>query len=189
MRDFNWALSFSSEFVWGNMIPCLDFLPFYKADIMWRKYLKYFLVDDKSPISLHIQYRHTKDHGIGNHGPSTRYLKLRVLRAPGMLRTFSPPPRVNDPDMHHGTCMPGSLSGFLWSQWRGKRSRQFRRMRNPQFYVSGKRSMVLISFPEYSGLSARGDRVIVWWRYQIHITSTWVTYIQIYIYFQYIHIR
>ena len=39
----------------------------------------------------------------------------------------SPPPRVNDPGMHHGTCMthlprcmPGSLTnGFLWSQWRG----------------------------------------------------------------------
>ena len=51
------------------------------------------------------------------------------------------------PDMHHGTCvthvpwcMPGSLTiGFLWSRWRGKRSRHSRRMRNPQFYVSGQR--------------------------------------------------
>ena len=66
-----------------------------------------------------------------------------------MLGTFSPPPRVSDPDIHHGTCvthvpwcMPGSLtSGFLWSRWRGKRSRHSRRMRNPQFYVSGKRPM------------------------------------------------
>ena len=56
---------------------------------------------------------------------------------------------VSDPDMHHGTCvthvpwcMPGSLtSGFLWSQWRWKQSRHSRRMRNPQFYVSGKRPM------------------------------------------------
>ena len=39
-------------------------------------------------------------------------------------------------------CMPGSLtSGFLLSRWRGKRSWHFRRMRNPQFYVSGKRIM------------------------------------------------
>ena len=61
--------------------------------------------------------------------------------------TFSPPPWVSDPDMHHGTCvthvpwcMPGSLtSGLLWSQWRGKRSRYSRR--NSQFYVSGKKSM------------------------------------------------
>ena len=40
---------------------------------------------------------------------------------------FFPPPRVSDPDMHHGTCvtdvpwcMPASLtSGFLWSWRRG----------------------------------------------------------------------
>ena len=44
-----------------------------------------------------------------------------------MPGTFSPPPRVSDLDMHHGTCvthvqwcMQGSLtSGFLWSRWRG----------------------------------------------------------------------
>ena len=51
--------------------------------------------------------------------------------------------------MHYGTCtthvpwcMPESLTrGFLWSRWRKKRSRHSRRMRNPQFYVSGKRPM------------------------------------------------
>ena len=64
---------------------------------------------------------------------------------------FHRPPRVSDPDMHHGTfvthvpwCMAGSLtSGFLWSWWRGKLSRHSRRMRNPQFYVSGKRSITV----------------------------------------------
>ena len=63
-----------------------------------------------------------------------------------MPGTLSPPPLNSDPDMHHGTCvthvpwcMMGSLpSGFLWSRWRGKRSRHSQRMRNPQFYVSGK---------------------------------------------------
>ena len=81
------------------------------------------------------------------HGPFARYAKVRVAHAPGMPGTFSPPPRVTDPDMHHGTClthvpwcMPGSLnSGFLWSRWRGKRSRHSRRM---EFYVSGKRPMI-----------------------------------------------
>ena len=80
-------------------------------------------------------------------GPLARYVKLRVVHAPGMPGTFSPPPRVSDPDMHHGTCvthvpwcMPGSLtSGFLWNWWRGKRPRHSRCMRNPQFHVSGKR--------------------------------------------------
>ena len=82
-----------------------------------------------------------------SHGPLTRHTKLRVVHAPGMPGTFSPPPRVSDPVMHQGTCvthvpwcMPGSLTnGFLWSRWRGKRSRHSRRMRNPQCYVSGMR--------------------------------------------------
>ena len=39
------------------------------------------------------------------HGPLTRYVKLRVAHTPGMPGTFSPPPRVSDPDMHHGTCV------------------------------------------------------------------------------------
>ena len=86
-----------------------------------------------------------------HHGPLARYVKLPVAHAPGMPGTFSPPPRDDDPDMHHGTCvthvswcMPGSLtSRFLWTRWRGKRSRHSRRTRNPQFYVSGKRPIVM----------------------------------------------
>ena len=82
-----------------------------------------------------------------------RNVKLGVAHAPGMPGTFSPPPRVNDPDMHHGTCarhapwcIPGSLSsGFRWSRWRGKR---FRRVHNLQFNVPGKRSMVLFLVQE-----------------------------------------
>ena len=76
------------------------------------------------------------------YGPLARYVKLRVAYAPGILGTFSPPPPVSDPDMHHGTCvthvswcMPWSLtSGFLWSRWRGKRSLHSRCTRNPQCY-------------------------------------------------------
>ena len=66
--------------------------------------------------------------------------KIVVAHAPGMPRMFSAPPRLSDPDMHHGTCVT-LISGFLWSMWRGKRSRHSGRMRNAQFYVSGKRSM------------------------------------------------
>ena len=40
-----------------------------------------------------------------SNGPLARYVKLRVAHAPGMPGTFSPPPRVSDPDMHHGTCV------------------------------------------------------------------------------------
>ena len=46
-----------------------------------------------------------------------RYVKLLVAHVPGMPGTLSLPLRVNNPDMHHGTCvthvpwcMPGSLT-------------------------------------------------------------------------------
>ena len=63
-----------------------------------------------------------------SHGPLDRYAKLRVAHAPGMPGTFSPPPRVSDPDMHHGTCVThvpwcrlGSLtSGFPLKSMAGK---------------------------------------------------------------------
>ena len=83
------------------------------------------------------------------HGPLTRCAKLRVVHAPGMPGTFSLPPRISDPDMHHGTCvthvpwfMPESLtSGFFWSRWRGKTFQAFPMHAQPAIYVSGKRSM------------------------------------------------
>ena len=70
----------------------------------------------------------------------------------GNAGNVSPPPRLSDPDMHHGTCvtrvswcMSGSLSSrFHLSRWRGKRSRHSRRMRNPQVCVSGRRPMTRI---------------------------------------------
>ena len=55
-------------------------------------------------------------------------------------------PLVSNPGMHHGTCVthvPWCMSGSLTCGCRGKRSRHSRRMRNPQFYVSGKRPMAL----------------------------------------------
>ena len=40
-----------------------------------------------------------------DYGPLARYVKLRVAHAPGMPGTVCPPPRVSNPDMHHGTCV------------------------------------------------------------------------------------
>ena len=73
--------------------------------------------------------------------------KIAYCAWTGMPGTFSPPPWVSDPDMHHGTCvmhvpwcMPGSLtSGFHWSRCRGKRSQHSRRMRNLTYLVRGPR--------------------------------------------------
>ena len=83
--------------------------------------------------------------------PDVQNSGLRMRRE--CRERFSPPQRVSDPDMHHGTCvthvpwcMPESLTcGFLWSRWRGKRSRHSRCVRNPQS-VKGK-ALVTICFP------------------------------------------
>ena len=61
------------------------------------------------------------------HGPLARCVKLRVAHAPGMPGTRSPPPRVSDTDMHHGTCvthvpwcMPEPLTRFPLKSVAGK---------------------------------------------------------------------
>ena len=42
--------------------------------------------------------------------------------------------------------------GFLWSRWRGKSYRHSWRMRDPQFYVSGKKSMACRTISDKLGL-------------------------------------
>ena len=70
------------------------------------------------------------------HGHLARYIKLRVVHAPGLPGRFSPPLRVSDPDMRYGMNVPGLLtSSFLWSRWWGKRSWHFWCMHSPQFYI------------------------------------------------------
>ena len=78
--------------------------------------------------------------------------KVAVAHTPGMPGMFSMPPGLSDPNMHHDRCetnvpwcMPGSLtSSFFWGRLQGKRSRNSRPMRNPQFYVSGKIPMQIV---------------------------------------------
>ena len=85
-----------------------------------------------------------KGTGYSSYWPLARwYVTWRAAHSPGMPGIFPLPPRVSDPDMHHGTCvtnvpwcMPRSLTyGFLWSRWWGKRSRHSRRMRNPRNFA------------------------------------------------------
>ena len=55
------------------------------------------------------------------------WASCQICACAGNAENVFPATAVNDPDMHHGTCMthvpwcmPGSLtSGFLCSQWRG----------------------------------------------------------------------
>ena len=99
----------------------------------------------KGPCATEIQLLHTAWWSVIAarqmtllHGPLTMYAKSWVAHAPGMPGTFSPPSIVSDLGMHHGTCVT-HVSGLLTRGGRGKRSRHSLRMRNPQFYVFGKR--------------------------------------------------
>ena len=65
---------------------------------------------------------------VGHSWAPCQIRKIAGAHAQGMSGTFSPSPRVSDPDTHHGTsvthvpwCMPGSpTSSLLWSRWQGK---------------------------------------------------------------------
>ena len=129
-----------------------------KITVKWKKRRKQNIIKMQSLMEIKMHH-HTKfeasphtyipDNARKPHGPLTRYVNFPVAHAPGMAGTSYPPLRISDPDMHHGTCvtyvpwcLPGSLtSGFLWSWWRGKRSRHSRHMHNPQFYVSDNRTI------------------------------------------------
>ena len=82
--------------------------------------------------------------------PSCQIRKIAGCACAGNAGNVFSPRLGSCPDMHHGTgvthipwCMSELLtSGFLWSRWRGKRSRHSRRMRNPQFCVSGMRPIL-----------------------------------------------
>ena len=87
------------------------------------------------------------------HGPLARYVKLRVAHASGMPGTFSLPPasketacqRSRHASRHVRHARAVMHVGIAKPQWRGKRSRHSRRMRNSQFYVSVKRPMADLS--------------------------------------------
>ena len=148
-RTTNCVICYRAEFVLRNIMHTI-----HTCYILW------FGTDQFQPChsgSLHWHWDNRRITLRLPHEPLARYVKLRVAHAPGMPGTFSPPPWVSDPDMHHGTCathvpwcMPGSLTcDFIWSWWREKRSRHSRRMRNPQFYVSGKRPIASEATAKY----------------------------------------
>ena len=63
-------------------------------------------------VPSRLQWCVTQNAGVidqDRHGPLTRYITLRVAHAPGMPGTFSPPPRISDPNMHYGTYATRAL--------------------------------------------------------------------------------
>ena len=97
--------------------------------------------------------------GTQYHGPLTRYEKLWVAHALGMLGTFSSPPtskEIASQRSRHASRYVRDARvvmqvGFANPQWQGKRSRHYRRMHNPEFYASGKRPMAFRNWFSSSG--------------------------------------
>ena len=86
-----------------------------------------------------------------HHGPLTRYVQVWVAHAPGMPGTFSPSPTSKEStsmlsrhaSRHVRDARAVMHVGIANPRWWGKRSQHSRRMRNPQFYVSGKRPIAV----------------------------------------------
>ena len=95
-----------------------------------------------------------------SYGYLTRYVTLRVAHAPGMPGKFSPPPTSMEtacqPSRHASRHVRDARAvmhvGIVNPRWWWKRSRHSRRMRNPQFYVSGKRPMLWFGLVTSSSL-------------------------------------
>ena len=91
---------------------------------------------------------HCLTHRFRPYGLLARYVKVWVCTCAGNVgnvffrHRLQRRPPISDPGMHHGTCVthvPWCMSGSPTCDGGGKRSRHSRHMRNPQFYVSGKR--------------------------------------------------
>ena len=81
-------------------------------------------------------------HLLWYHGPLTKYVNCglrmrRECRERFPRHRLQRKPLVKDPDMHHARTV--MHVGIVNPRWRGKRSRHSRRMRHPQYYVSGKK--------------------------------------------------
>ena len=98
-------------------------------------------------------------------------------------------PLVNDPGMHHCTCVthvPRCMSGSLTRGGEGKRSRHSRRMRISQVYVSGKRPIgadplipANVNKQQPDGMIDRGTEGIAYlWSFCFltHRSTSWTYY-------------
>ena len=90
---------------------------------------------------------------VAEHGPLTRYVKLQVAHAPGMPGTFSP---AADFKGNRQLAIPACITARAWRTCRdacqdrlpaatGKMFQAFPAHAHPQFCVSGKRPISIIS--------------------------------------------
>ena len=79
-------------------------------------------------------------------------------------------------DMHHGTWVthvPWCMSGSLNRGGGGKRPRHSRRMRNSQFYVSGKRPMQCIRFNPNADMKMKCVEIYAFCTYHANSNEFW----------------
>ena len=122
------------------------------SSVLPHGYLRSRFASSSFVTGSHLPIWLQRQHFVLYDGPLTRYVKLWVAHAPGMLGTFSPPPtsketaglRSRHASRHVRDAHAVMHIGIANPQWRGKGARDSRRMRNAQFYVSGKRPMDVI---------------------------------------------
>ena len=76
--------------------------PISLTEMCWAHNQMMSCINNATSISPWDMFTHLWPHRSG-YGPLSRYVISRIAHAPGMPGTFSPPPWVSDPDMHHGT--------------------------------------------------------------------------------------
>ena len=89
-------------------------------------------------------------HGVC-HDDSINY-RCDEIQTQGPLTRLQREPLISDSGTHHRSCGAHLRHaravihiGIAYSRWRGQRYRHSRRMRNPQFYKSGKMPMQMLS--------------------------------------------
>ena len=108
---YDWQITwrhFQNIMEYHLWLPNIDYVIMY-----WDRKISYSSIRQLSDVTLFISCLPAeKLHGLSDYsgnGPLSRYVKLRVAHAPGMLGTFSPPPRVSDPDVSvAGKTLPAS---------------------------------------------------------------------------------
>ena len=143
------------QFAWYRTISC-DIIVHNGSLMAWYRQATYYYLNQYLPRSIWPQ------------GPLARYEKMWVVHAPVMPGTFSRPPSVAGKTFpafptHRRRWRTTGLRCCTVGRrehtgretvyrWREKRSRHSRRMRNLQFYESGKRPMAPVAQLAYAAV-------------------------------------
>ena len=125
---------------------------------------------------LHIYNKYPKLNRSMGLLPDTQNCELCLRREFFPLHRLQRKPLVSDPSMHYGTC----VTHGPWFMSREKRSGHSLQMRNPQFYVFGKRPIGSVTklweqgivYRIYRRYPVRCEHI-----YQLVTTSKWCYYI------------